>query len=111
MHPKCVIVQGLGTPGSALLCPLRSEGFPFKFRTRVMVLMSLGLGTFYCKSVSFLSYSFQVLLKSNVGIWAPLAGNRIVGWGQKNCTGTTFENLSSSSSPSVRPLILLLGTA
>lgn len=42
--------------------------------------------------MSFLSYSFQVLLKSNVGIcghhWPQT--RRIVGWGQ-NCTGTTFE--------------------
>lgn len=77
-----------------------------------MVLMSLGPeGLLLQRCVlSLLQFSGTVEVKC-WDLWAPLFKPGELLAGAKNCTGTTFENLSSSSSPSVRPLILLLGTA
>lgn len=81
MHPKCVIVQGLGTPGvCSSLSSVTLRVFPFKFRTRVMVLMSLGPeGLLLQRCVlSLLQFSGTVEVKC-WDLWAPLAPN------QENC--------------------------
>lgn len=73
------------------------------------------LRDFYSKDVSFLSCNLGVFMYCRsqmlgfVGTAGPKPGESLVG--ARSALAPPLRNLNSSSSPFVRPLILLLGTA